>query len=260
MDLELQGRRFLVTGGSSGLGLAAATSLVDEGADVAICGRSQERLDAAIEVLSRPGQDVVGIPADVTQPADIKRIRSLLGDRWGGLDGLVNNAGEHSSGRFEEITDQAWYSDFDLKVMAILRAVRELLPLLRAGRSPAVLNVLSVFAKYQYAGSMPSSLFRAAGLSATNALAMELAGDGIRVNAALIGLIHSGQWVRAAGTDDPADVAEFEQQQATQLGVPLGRAGTSQEFGDVAAFLLSPRAGYLTGTAVNIDGGLSPVI
>jgi NAD(P)-dependent dehydrogenase (short-subunit alcohol dehydrogenase family) len=260
MDLELRNRKFLITGGSTGLGLAAASSLVAEGADVAICGRSQEKLDRAVSHLARPGQDVIGIPCDVTDPDGITAMRDQVSERWGVLDGLVNNAGEHTSGDFETTTDDELYKDFDLKVMAILRGVREMLPLLRASDSAAVLNVLSVFAKYQYKNSMPSSMYRSAGLSATNSLALDLAADGIRVNAALIGFIHSDQWVRMAGTDDPQAVADFEAKRAGQLGIPLGRAGRSEEFGDVAAFLLSPRASYLTGTALNVDGGLSPVI
>lgn len=259
MDLDLRSRKFLITGGSSGLGLAAAESLVAEGADVAICGRSQERLDEAVSHLQRAAQDVVGLRADVTDPQDIAQLRESVADRWGRLDGLVNNAGEHTSGDFETISDEDLYKDFDLKVMAILRGVREMLPLLRASDAPSVLNVLSIFAKFQYKNFMPSSMYRSAGLSATNSMAMDLAADGIRVNAALIGFVHSDQWVRQAGTDDPQAVADFEQERARQLGVPLGRAGKSEEFGDVAAFLLSPRAGYLTGTSINVDGGLSPV-
>lgn len=260
MDLELTDRKYLVTGGSAGLGLAAASSLVAEGADVAICGRSQERLDAAAARLSESGRDVVAIPADVAVAEDIRSMRTRLEKHWGRLDGLVNNAGVHTSGAFEDIDDETWYADFDLKVMAILRGVREMLPLLRVSDAPAVLNVLSIFAKFQYKGSMPSSMFRSAGLSATNALAMELAQDAIRVNAALIGFVHSDQAVRAAGSGDPQAIAEYEEKRTGELGIPFGRAGTSQEFGDVAAFLLSPKAGYVTGTAVNIDGGLSPVI
>lgn len=264
MDLELHDRRILITGGSSGLGLAAAMSLVAEGASVAICGRSRERLDTAAESLRERAvhgdQDIVALTADVTDPGDLTALRESLEQRWGRLDGLVNNAGEHTSGDFETTSDDEWYSDFDLKVMAIIRGVREMLPLLRASGSAAVLNVLSVFARYQYKNSMPSSMYRSAGLSATNSLAFDLAADGIRVNAALIGFIHSDQWVRAAGSDDPQVVAAYEAKRAADLGVPLGRAGKSEEFGDVAAFFLSPRAGYLTGTAVNVDGGLSPVI
>lgn len=260
MDLDIAQRKFLITGGSAGLGLAAAHTLVAEGADVAICGRNQDRLDEAATALRAAGTEVIGIRADVTEPDAFPQIHNQLHDHWGVLDGLVNNAGEHTSGTFETATDDVWYNDFDLKVLAMLRAVRELLPLLRKSTQPAVLNVLSVFAKYQYKNSMPSSLFRSAGLSATNTLAFDLAEDGIRVNAALIGFIHSEQWVRAAGTDDPAAVAAYEEQRAEELKVPLGRAGRAEEFGDVAAFLLSPRASYLTGTSVNVDGGLSPVI
>jgi NAD(P)-dependent dehydrogenase (short-subunit alcohol dehydrogenase family) len=260
MDLELHNRNYFITGGSSGLGLAVARSLVNEGANVAICGRNVERLEAAVETLIRPDQDVIGIEADVTNPDDYPLIFEDLQRRWRSLDGLVNNAGGHTSAYLEETTDDAWYKDFDLKVMAILRGVRTFLPMLRRSSAPAILNVLSVFARYQYKGSMPSSMFRSAGLSATNSLALDLAEDRIRVNAALIGFVHSSQWIRASGTEDPEAVARFEDERAKDLGVPLGRAGKSEEFGDIAAFLLSPRATYVTGTAIHIDGGLSPVI
>ena len=260
MDLHLDGRNFLITGGSSGLGLGLAHTLVDEGARVLLVGRSKDKLDAAAEEVSaHASADQV-----LTQPADVRKLDDLQGaidaaDRtWGRLDGLVNNAGVHTGSGFETTTDDEWQTDFELKLLAKVRGIRQSLPLLRKSDAPSVLNVLSIYAKFQPPKSMPSSVYRAAGLALTNGLSRDLAADRIRVNAILIGFVHSDQWVRGAAASDQ-DVSEWEADRAKQLGIPLGRVGKTEEFADVAAFLLSSRASYLTGTAINVDGGLSLV-
>lgn len=260
MDLGLRERTFLITGGSSGLGLGVADALAREGARVAICGRDERRLADAATRLDRYGGEVLTVPADVTSAADISMLIETVENRWGRLDGLVNNAGAHTAKPFTETTDEEWQADFELKVFAAVRTVRAALPLLRRAEDGAsVLNVLSIFARSQPAGSMPSSMFRSAGLALTKGLSNELAADRIRVNALLIGFVRSDQWVRAAAHEG-VPVEHYERRRAQQLGIPLGRAGATEEFADLAAFVLSPRAGYLTGTAVNVDGGLSPVI
>lgn len=259
MDLQLAGRGYLITGGSSGLGLGLARTLVDEGANVLLVGRSQDKLDTAADELAGAGTQVITVSADVRNADDLQRAIDRAGSEWGKLDGLVNNAGFHTGNDFETTTDEEWQADFELKLLAKIRGIRQSISLLAKSDAPSVLNVLSIYARFQPANSMPSSVYRSAGLALTGGLSRDLAQYGIRVNAALIGFVHSDQWNRAAAGTDKS-VEQFEQDRATAMKIPLGRAGKTQEFADIAAFLLSPRASYLTGTALNVDGGLSMVV
>src|SRR5580704_15473090 len=258
MDLELTGKTVLITGGTDGLGLALATRLATEGAAVGVCGRDEERLRAAEAAVRAAGGDVLAQRADVTRAGDLEAFVEAAVTRWGRIDGVVHNAGRASGGSIETIEDSTWESDFQLKLMAAVRLTRLALPQLRASRG-AVLFTLALSAKAPGARSEPSSVTRAAGMALMKALSKELAPDGIRVNAVLIGLIESGQWVRAAERAG-ADVPAFYDRFAKDAGIPLGRFGRSEEFADLGCFLLSARASYLTGTAINLDGGLSPAV
>lgn len=257
MELELAGKVVLVTGGTDGLGLALATGLVREGASVAVCGRDAERVDRAEATLSSTG-DALSRQVDVTVPGDLEAFVDAAVARWGRIDGVVHNAGRASAGRIESIDDATWESDFQLKLMAAVRLTRLSLPELRASRGSIVFT-LAMAAKAPVGGSEPSSVNRAAGMALMKALSKELAPDGIRVNAVLVGLIESGQWVRAAAAAG-TDLDEFYARSARDAGIPLGRFGRAEEFADLGAFLLSARASYLTGTAINLDGGLSPAV
>ncbi len=260
MDLELAGKTVLITGGTDGLGLALATELAIEGAAVAVCGRDEERLAAAKAALQAVGGDVLAQRADVSLPGDLESFVDAAAARWGRIDGVVHNAGRASAGAIETIDDATWESDFQLKLMAAVRLTRLTLPHLRESRG-AVLFTLAMAAKAPDASSEPSSVTRAAGMALMKALSRELAPDGVRVNAVLIGLIESGQWVRVAGAGgSEPKLRAFYDSFAEDAGIPLGRFGRAAEFADLGCFLLSSRASYLTGTAINLDGGLSPSV
>jgi len=267
VDLELDGKVILVTGGSDGLGRALCRTLVAEGARVAMCARDGDRLeDATTEIRAHaktsgrvdPGE-VLGVVADVMVPADLGRFVDAAVDRFGDrIDGLVNNAGRSAAKRIAETTDTDWDDDLQLKLYAAVRLTRLVLPHL-ARPGGAIVNVLAVAAKTPGAGSGPSSVSRAAGMALTKTLSRELGPEGIRVNSVLVGLIESGQWDRVAAARNMPVGALYEQM-ATDAGIPLGRVGGPGEFADVVTYLLSSRASYVTGVALNLDGGLCQAV
>lgn len=261
MDLGLHGKVAIVTGGSQGIGRATAQSLGREGAQVVVCGRRADALEhAAADIAESTGAHIVAVPADVTQAADIARLVETTVDRFGRLDILVNNAGRSSAMPFEEVGDDAWQADLDLKLFGAVRSIRAAVPHLRAAGGGSIVNILNLGAKAPGARSMPTSVSRAAGLAMTKALSKELAPDNIRVNGIMIGLIKSSQHERAwqrQGAQGSMD--EFYTRQAATAGIPLGRVGEASEVGDLIAFLCSTRGTYISGVAINMDGGLSAV-
>ena len=252
MDLGLIGKVVAITGGSDGLGLATARTLLGEGARVAICARNVERLQAAAEDLGARGE-VLAVPADVRQAGDIRRFVAATVQRFGRLDALVNNAGTRNAGPLADTPDEVWRDDLDLKVMAAVRASREAAAHLGVNGG-AIVNILAISAKTPAANSTPTSVTRAAGLALTKALSKELGPQGIRVNAVLIGLVESGQWRRQA---EASGRSLSQVLVGLAAGIPLGRVGKAEELGDLVAFLVSPRGAYISGAGINFDGGLS---
>lgn len=255
MDLELAGATIIVTGGTDGLGLALAERLLREGARVAVCGRDETRLKDTSESLGDLGP-LLTVRADVTAPDDLERLVEVTLTEFGAIDGVVNNAGQSASGPFESHSDEAWAADLELKVMAAIRLIRLTIPHLRRSSMASIVNVLNTGARAPWVRSLPTTASRAAGLAITKALATELGPEGIRVNAVLIGTIQSGQMRRAAASRGQS-LDEFYA--AAGKGIPLGRVGRADEFGDLGAFLLSRRASFISGVAINLDGGHSPV-
>jgi NAD(P)-dependent dehydrogenase (short-subunit alcohol dehydrogenase family) len=258
MELHLDGKVILITGGTDGLGAALAGRLVEEGAKVGVCGRDPERLAATEQRLRAAGGDVIAVRADVTRLPELEGFVDSAIDRWGRLDGLVNNAGTSAAKRVDQVSDEDWVRDLDLKVLGATRCIRLAAPHMAATGAGSIVNVLAVAGKAPGAASLPTAASRAAGLAVTKAASKDLGKQGIRVNAVLIGLVESGQWRRRAETAGQPE-AEFYRQLAQRADIPLGRIGRAEEFADLAAYLLSDRSSYVTGSAINLDGGTSPV-
>jgi len=260
MDLGLTGKRALITGGSRGIGLATATRLAQEGAHVAIVARRPDVLaEARASIITiTPGAEVVTISADVATAAGTQAAAQQALSALGGLDILVNNAGRSAAGPALTQSDEAWLADLELKFFGALRMARLCVPAMREAGAGRIVNVTAIQGKTPAAGSSPTAVSRAAGITLTKILSKELAADRILVNTVCIGLIKSEQIERAARgrfPNMPLDRAYARMGEA----LPLGRVGETAEAGDVIAFLCSARASYLSGIALNIDGGLATV-
>ena len=260
MDLGLAGKRALITGGSRGIGLATATRLAQEGARVAIVARRPDVLAEARASITAaaPDSEVVIISADVATAEGTQAAAEAALSAFDGLDILVNNAGRAAAGPALTQGDEAWLSDLELKFFGALRMARLCVPAMREAGGGRIVNVTAIQGKQPAAGSSPTSVSRAAGIALTKILSKELASDRILVNAVCIGLIKSEQIERAARRrfpDLPLEQAYARMGEA----LPLRRVGETGEAGDVIAFLCSGRASYLSGIALNIDGGLASV-
>lgn len=257
MDIRLDGHVALITGASRGIGRAIAWRFAASGAAVALVARRPDVLETTrAAIAAETGARVFAVPADVADAADCARAAEAAGAALGPVDILVNNAGTSRRAPFESVTDALWRADLDLKLMAAIRLARLTIPAMRAKRWGRILNVLNIGAKAPLAGAAPTAVSRAAGLALTKVLAGELAPDNILVNALLVGRIESHQW-EARATAAGRDLEDFYAEMGK--AVPLGRVGRAEEFAAVACFLASDAGGYVTGTAINVDGGASPV-
>lgn len=260
MDVRLDGRCALITGGSRGLGRAMATKFAESGADVALMARRSDELEearSAIEASS--GQRVFAYQGDASLADDILRVHNAAAADLGQIDILVNNAGSSAAAPFESITDAEWQADFDLKVFAAIRMIRLALPAMKERRWGRIINILNTGAKAPRAGGAPTQVSRAAGLAITKIVAGEAAPYNVLVNALCTGLIVTDQVVARAGREAPGQsvdefIAEFGK------NIPVGRMGTTEEYASVACLLASDAGGFVAGTAINIDGGASPVV
>ena len=263
MDLGLEGKVALVTGGSEGIGKAAAKVLAAEGVRVAICARRWDVLEEAAEEIRRAtGGEVLAIQADVTRPDQIQRLFGEIINTYGRIDILVNNAGTAAAGYFEDVADEGWQSDLDQKLFAAIRCSRMAIPQMKAQGGGRIINVTAVGGKTPGRHSVPTSVSRAAGIALTKALSRDYAKDNILVNTVCIGLIKAGQHERRWELQREKDPGLTLDQWYTVMGetVPMGRVGEGEEAGNVIAFLASDRASYVTGVAINIDGGESAVV
>jgi 3-oxoacyl-[acyl-carrier protein] reductase len=257
MELGLKGKVAIITGATEGIGKATALKLAQEGARVAICSRRAEVVAKTVEELKRAGGDVFGMAADMSKAADIERFIEAAVTHFGQLDILVNNAGTSRRGAFLGLDDATWSADLELKVFGAIRCTRLAVPHMRKQGGGRIINLTNIGAKQPGAESMPTSISRAAGLALTKALSKEFAPDNILVNTVCIGKIKSGQHERHR-----ARASLGADEYYTKLGkdIPLGRVGETEEAANVIVFLASDAASYVTGTSINIDGGISGVL
>ena len=257
MDLGLKGKIAIVTGGTEGIGKASAIEFAREGAKVAICARKADMVEKTVAEIKRAGGDAFGVAADMSKMEDIERFIDAVVKHYGGIDILVNNAGTSARGAFLEIKDDTWHADIELKLFGAIRCTRLAVPHMQKRGGGRVINITISSAKQPGAGSMPTSISRAAGLALTKALSKEFAADNILVNTVCIGKIKSGQHERRF-TKNGISADEYYAKEAKL--VPLGRVGEAEEAANVIVFLCSAAASYVTGTSVHLDGGMSGVL
>lgn len=258
MDLHLSGKRAVVTGASRGLGYAVALGLAQEGVDLVINSRNQEKLSEAAASLSREGGvKVIGVAGELADPSFPENLIAKAVNKLGGLDLLVTNAGGPPPGKFEEFDDATWQRAIDLSLMSHVRLIRAALPYLRHSSSPSVLTITSYSVKQPLPNLVLSNSIRAATVGLTKSLALELGHDRIRFNSILPGWTETERVQELMSARARQKGTTIEDEIAAQAqDSPLGRMGQPQEFANVAVFLLSPAASYVTGVMMTVDGGM----
>jgi len=252
MDLSLSGKVAIVTGSSKGLGLASARALAQEGCRVTICARGQAALDEAAADLRRIVQqasDVLPVVADVSTVPGVEQVVNRTVDAFGGLDILVNNVGLARGADIVATTDAEWQEALDQTLFPAVRASRLAVPHMRRRGGGAIVMIASIWGR-ESGGRMTYNAVKAAEISLAKAMAQQLARDNIRVNSVAPGSIRfpGGSWDRRV-LDDPVGMAEF-----VKRDLPFGRFGRPEEVGAVVAFLVSPRASWISGASVPVDG------
>ena len=262
MDCRMDGRVALITGSSRGLGRAMALEFAASGAHVAITARREDVLEQTrLEVEAAGSGKVFACRADVGKADDVERLIGETEKNLGPIDILVNNAGTSRRMPFEEITDALWVEDLELKLFGAIRTARRVLPGMKERRWGRIINVLNTGAKAPPAGGAPTAVSRAAGMALTQVLAGEGAPYNVLVNAMLVGRIESDQWHNRWKQDDRSlGYREYLDDMARGMKLPIGRLGTAAEFANLACFLCSDAGSYVTGCAINVDGGMSPVV
>ena len=256
----MDGRKALITGASLGLGKAMAERFAGAGAEVAIVARRAEVLDEAkIEIEQKTSAKIVCVPGDVSTAEGCKAVYDAAVKALGQVDVVVNIAGSSQRGPFNDISDEIWQADIDLKLFAAIRLCRLALPEMRLRKWGRVINILNTGAKAPPAEGAPTAVTRAAGMALTKVIAKEVVADNVLVNALLVGRIESDQWVRRHAAEDKGRTLDeyYAEMSAT---LPMGRLGTAEEFANAACFLASEQGSYISGVALNVDGGLCPVV
>jgi len=254
MDLGIRGKAALVTAASKGMGKATAMGLAAEGCRVLMCSRTEADIKAAAEeVRAKTGAEVIATAADVTKKEDVDRLLAMAEQSLGGVDILVANAGGPPRGNLEEMTDEQWYGAFDTTVLFVVRLVRGVLPSMKRKKWGRILTIQSVSVKQPVPGLLLSNAVRPGSAGMVKTLSEELGKHNITINVVCPGKIMTDRFM---GGLKQSGLSKEEYLARGSLDVPLGRIGTPEEFANVMVFLASERASYVTGVALQVDGGL----
>jgi 3-oxoacyl-[acyl-carrier protein] reductase len=249
MNLELTGKVAVVTGSSRGLGLASARAMASEGCRVVLCARGADALAAAASSLAAP-DCVATVTADVSTEAGAQLVISKAIEAFGRLDILVNNVGKAGGAGIDATSDAEWQSALDQTLFPAIRMSRLAVPHMRTAGGGVILMIASIWGR-ESGGRMTYNAVKAAEISLAKAMSQQLARDNIRVNSIAPGSIsfEGGTWWKRQ-QEDPQGMAAF-----VARDIPMGRFGKAEEVGDVVAFLASPRASWITGACIPVDGG-----
>jgi len=249
MDLAITGKRAVVTGASEGIGYAIALGLAREGAHVAICGRRQEQLEQARHTMEKESpSEVLARPADLAVRADVESFFQAVLQKWKGVDILVNNVGRAVQAPFEELSEDDWQAAMDTNLSSARRCTELALPYMKAQRWGRIINVSAVSGKQPTPNLLASNVAKSALISFSKSLSNEVGRYNVLVNCVCPGRILSPQ-IRRLFT-------EKERQTLASTHIPLRRFGEPEEFANLVVFLASEQASYITGTTIQVDGGL----
>lgn len=255
MDLGLKGKVVAITGGSEGIGRATALRFAMEGANVALLARRAEPLAKTASEIEALGVKVLAVTGDATK--DMPRFIEETVKRFGRIDALVNNAGGSGQGAFDTVTDEVWRSDVEVKLFAPIEGVRCVVPHMKKQGGGSIIMLTMTGAAVPAANQLPTVVSRQASVTLAKALSKELAPFNIRVNVACVGKIKTPQQARSAKRLGRTPEEHFA---AQAKAIPMGRMGEPEDMANAIAFLCSEPANYITGTCINVDGGVSGVV
>ncbi len=262
MDLQVEGKVFMVAASSKGLGFGIARELAKNGATVCIASRTKADIEKSAEQLrNETGATIHASVFDASEPESINSWVNEVKTAFERIDGLVVNAGGPPAGNFDDFDDNAWQAAFNLTLMSTVRLIRNVLPIMKNSGSGSILTVTSMSVKEPINRLLLSNVFRSGVTSLVKSLSNELAKDNIRVNNLMPGRMDTER-LRALAKNNAALIGISEEEMNEQMAsvIPLGRYGTIDEFGKAGAFLLSPAASYITGVSLAVDGGIMKTV
>lgn len=256
MNIDLSQKRVIVTGGSRGIGRAIARAFADEGARVAICARTAADVDAAGRELAGRAQDVIAQAVDVTDTQAVRRFVDEVAEAWGGVDVLVNNAGQGRGGNLETLTPEQILEHANVLQMGHFRFVQAVVPHMRKQRWGRIIEINALAGAIPTPDGIPSVINRASCIALSKTLGMSLPKDGILVNTLNMGWIDTGQWDRHYKEMPAGSCSREEFDRMVLKVVPLGRFGKPEDVAGMALFLASDYAAFISAASIDIAGGM----